>query len=251
MTAITQSPERAMLERLGLGLQRPRAILCISAHWETNGVTHLTAGDAPRTIHDFRGFPPELYAVRYEAPGAPWLVERAIDILQPHPAAADDSWGFDHGVWGVLSLLFPSESIPTVAMSLDRAVPPSSHLALGERLSALREEGVMIVGSGNIVHNLALYGATRGTVPAWADRFQARITCAVRDGNLAALTAFAPDDSDAAAAVNSAEHYLPLLYTVGARLPGDAVAAFNDTIDGSLSMTSYLIGDAEDVAAVQ
>lgn len=251
MTMITDNPERAALAALGAALPRPRAILCISAHWETHGRTHLTAGNAPRTIHDFRGFPPELYAVRYAAPGAPWLVDRAAGLIGGDAALADDAWGFDHGTWGVLELLFPGENIPTVAMSLNRDLAMPEHLALGARLAPLRDEGVMIVGSGNIVHNLALWRQSQGTVPAWATAFQARINRAVLADDRPVLTDFATDDAEASAAVNSAEHYLPLLYTVGARLPGDEVTVFNDTVDGSLSMTSYLLGSPALRASLQ
>lgn len=244
MTVITDSPARRELAALGQRLARPAAILCISAHWETRGGTRLTSGSAPRTIHDFRGFPPELYAVTYPAPGSDGLVRRAIELLGADRAAPDDSWGFDHGTWGVLDLLFPGAYLPTVAMSLDMTLPPDRHLALGRALAPLRDEGILIVGSGNVVHNLALWRQSAGTVPEWARDFQQRINRAVQAGDDEALTRFTAEDQAAAAAVNSGEHYLPLLYPCGARLPGDAVQVFNDTIDGALSMTSYLIGHA-------
>jgi len=243
MTVITDNPERAALAALGKVLPRPRAILCISAHWETRGRTHVTADEAPRTIHDFRGFPAELFARQYPAPGVPDLVERIAALIGEESLARDTNWGFDHGTWGVLDLLFPGEYLPTVAMSLDRSLTPDQHLALGAALAPLRDEGVLIVGSGNVVHNLSLYRATMGTVPDWADTFRNRINAAVAGDDHAALTRFPADDQPAAAAINSAEHYLPLLYAVGARLPGDEVGVFNDTVDGALSMTSYLIGD--------
>lgn len=145
----------------------------------------------------------------------------------------------------MLDLLFPGEYLPTVAMSLDRALPPEAFLALGEALAPLRDEGVMIVGSGNVIHNLALWRQSAGTVPDWADAFRNRITRAVETHDAVALTRLTPDDREAAAAVNSAGHYLPLLVAIGARLPGDAVGTFNDSIDGALSMTSYLLGDTK------
>jgi len=141
-----------------------------------------------------------------------------------------------------MDLLFPGEYLPTVAMSVDMTLPPERHLALGGALAPLRAEDVLIVGSGNVVHNLALWRRTAGTVPDWADDFRHRINRAVVENDTATLTSFPADDGQAAAAVNSAEHYLPLLYAVGARLPDDAVAVFNDTIDGALSMTSYRFG---------
>ena len=252
MTVITDSPERRAMATVGEGLlaslPRPRAILCVTAHWETSGRTHLTTGDAPRTIHDFRGFPPELYAVTYPAPGADWLVQRVIALAGADKVAGDDSWGFDHGVYGVvLPLLgWPENNgadIPTVAMSLNRSLSPAEHLALAARLAPLRDEGVLIVASGNVVHNLALYRQSVGTVPGWARGFQDRINAALLAGDDTALTHFTPDDEAAAKAINSGEHYLPLLYAAGARLPGDGVGVFIDTVEGALSMTSVLFGD--------
>ncbi|MCJ2186387.1 4,5-DOPA-extradiol-dioxygenase [Novosphingobium beihaiensis] len=243
MTMITENPERRYLEWLGPRLPRPEAILTVTAHWETNGAAHITDGDHPRTIHDFRGFPEELYRKHYAAPNAPALQARIEELAGPGRVVRDTSWGFDHGVWGVLAMLYPDADIPVVAMSVDRAMGAEAHLELAQRLAPLRGEGVMIVGSGNIVHNLALYRSTMGTVPEWADDFRNRINAAVVANDHAALTRFSADDKAAAAAINSAEHYLPLLYAVGARLPGDEVAVFNDSIDGALSMTSYLFGD--------
>lgn len=244
MTVISDVPERRALEKLGLALPRPQAILVISAHWETHGATHVTEGAQPRTIHDFRGFPAELYAIHYAAPGSPQLVARVEELLGQGRVMRDDSWGFDHGAWGVARPMFPLADIPMVEMSLDRSLTMAQHLAIGAALAPLRDEGVLIVGSGNVVHNLALYGQSRGTRPLWADEFRTRINRAVTGNDHEALTHFAVDDDAAHKAINSAEHYLPLLYAVGARLPGDDVAIFNDTLDGALSMTSVLIGDA-------
>ena len=229
-------------------MPRPRAILCITAHWETAGKSHLTVGDAPRTIHDFRGFPPELYAVSYPAPGADWLVERVVALAGDSLATGDSGWGFDHGVYGVVLPLLGwpahyASDVPTVAMSLNRSLSPDDHLALAARLAPLRDEGVLIIASGNVVHNLALYARSVGTVPDWAREFQDRVNAALQAGDTRALTHFSPDDEAAHLAINSGEHYWPLLYAVGARLPGDGVAIFNDTVDGALSMTSVLYGD--------
>lgn len=243
MTVITDGPERRSWQALGKTLPRPTAILVISAHWETTGRIHLTAGDAPRTIHDFGGFPQELYAIQYPAPGSDWLLGRVEALLGSDRVVRDESWGFDHGAWGVIQPMFPGADVPMVEMSLDRALTPEQHLATARTLAPLRDEGVLLVGSGNVVHNLRLWRQFAGTRPDWAVRFQQRINAAVAADQTTALTAFAPDDESASAAINSAEHYLPLLYAVGARLPGDAVGVFNDTIDGALSMTSYLIGD--------
>lgn len=250
MTMITDNAERTILGALGKVLPRPKAVLCITAHWETHGAVHVTADAQPPTIHDFRGFPPELYAMQYPAPGVPELVERVAALVGEARINRDTTWGFDHGTWGVLDLLFPGEYLPTVAMSLNRSLTPDEHLAVGAALAPLRDEGVLIVASGNVVHNLALYRPTKGTIPAWADLFRDRINAAVTADDHAALTHFSAADEPAAAAINSGEHYLPLLYAVGARLPGDQVGIFNDTVDGALSMTSYLFGDPAPLTAL-
>ncbi len=249
MTVISDVPERAAWVALGAALPRPRAIVVVSAHWQTQGKTHVTIGAQPRTIHDFRGFPDELFAMQYPAPGSDPLVARIEELLGPDRVARDDSWGFDHGAWGVLQPMFPAADIPLVAISLDRTLDAEAHIALGRALAPLRDEGVLIVGSGNVIHNLALWRQYAGTQPEWAVEFQRRINAAVIADDHAALTQFAPDDQAAAAAINSAEHYLPLLYVVGTRLPGDAVGTFNDTVSGALSMTSYVIGDTAALAA--
>ena len=244
MTTISDNPERRAIEALGARLPKPEAVLCVTAHWETSGRTHLTTGPAPRTIHDFRGFPQELYEVTYPAAGSAALEQRIVELLGQDRVRRDPDWGFDHGVWGVLRPLFPEADVPIVAMSLDRTLTPAAHLEAAAQLAQLRHEGVMIVASGNVVHNLALWRQSAGTQPEWAVRFQQRINRAVTTGDLAALADFDAGHGDAAAAVNSAEHYLPLLYAAGARLPEDDVAVFNDTINGALSMTSYLLGNA-------
>jgi len=243
MTAITDGPERRAWQALGKVLPRPKAILVVSAHWETQGKVHLTAGDTPRTIHDFGGFPQELYDIQYPARGAAWLLDRVEALLGADRVERDESWGFDHGAWGVVQPMFPAADIPMVEMSLDRAMTPAQHLATARALAPLRDEGVLIIGSGNVVHNLRLWRHFAGTQPDWAVEFQHRINAAVIADETTRLTDFAPSDEAASAAINSGEHYLPLLYAVGARLPGDAVGVFNDTVDGALSMTSYLIGD--------
>ena len=248
MTVISDVPERAAWVALGTALPRPKAILVVSAHWQTQGKTHVTVGAHPRTIHDFRGFPDELFAVQYPAPGSDELVARIEELLGPDRVTRDDSWGFDHGSWGVILPMFPAADIPLVQLSLDRALEADAHIALGRALAPLRDEGVLIVGSGNVIHNLALWRQYAGTRPEWAVEFQTRINAAVTADDRAALTRFAPDDQAAAAAINSAEHYLPLLYIVGARLPGDDVGIFNDTVSGALSMTSYVIGDTAALA---
>ena len=244
MTVMSDVPERRALEALGHALPRPRAILVISAHWETQDAIHLTAAENPRTIHDFRGFPDELYAIHYGAPGSAWLVDRVVALLDADRVVRDESYGFDHGSWGVVRPMFPDADVPLVEMSIDRGLTFAEHLALGTALAPLREEGVLLIGSGNIVHNLAMWRETAGTRPKWAVEFGQRIVEAIIADDREALSGFSRYDRSAALAVNEAEHYIPLLYAVGARLPGDEIAIFNDTLDGALSMTSVLIGDA-------
>lgn len=243
MTTISDVPERRAWQKLGAVLPRPRAILAITAHWETQGRTHLTAGPSPRTIHDFRGFPQALHDVRYPAPGSPELIARIGALVGADRIEADSSWGFDHGAWGVVLPMYPQADIPMVAMSLDRALAPAEHHALGTALAPLRDEGVLIVASGNIVHNLALDRVAAGAQLDWAEDFRRRSNAAILAGDDAALIDLAPDDEPARKAVNSGEHYLPLLYALGARRPGDGTALFNDTLEGALSMTAVLIGD--------
>lgn len=250
MTVISDVPERRAFQALGPALPRPRAILVVSAHWETRGATHLTAGANPRTIHDFRGFPDELYAINYAAPGADWLLDRIGELMGEVRILRDSDWGFDHGAWGVVQPMYPDADIPLVEMSIDRNLRFEEHLAVGELLAPLRDEGVLIIGSGNIIHNLSLWRQTAGTVPDWAAEFRERLNAAILADDRAALTSFAPDDRAAALAINAAEHYLPLLYVIGARLPGDDAAIFNDTLDGSLSMTSVFLGDTRMIAKV-
>lgn len=244
MTVITDNAARDGFIALGKALPRPSAILCISAHYQTQGAAHVTGGAHPRTIHDFRGFPQELFDMQYPAPGSEALVDRVIALAGSGAVERSESWGFDHGTWGVLQPMFPACDVPTVAMSLDRSLDGEGHLALAARVAPLRDEGVLIVGSGNVIHNLSMWYEWARETPADILDFGQRVIDAVIAGDHAALTRFSPDDKAAALSINSAEHYLPLLYAAGARLPGDAVGVFNhDTADG-LPMVSFVIGDA-------
>jgi len=251
MTVISDVPERRAMQALGAVLPRPAAILAITAHWETHSHSHLTAGPRPRTIHDFRGFPKELYAIDYPAPGSPQLIDRISELVGSERIRPDETWGFDHGAWGVVQPMFPAADIPLVAMSLDRSLDMGGHLALGEALAPLRDEGVLIVASGNIIHNLALWRGSAGTRPHWAEEFRNRINDAILADDRDALVHFGPEDEAAQLAINSGEHYLPLLYAVGARQPGDSATLFSDTLDGSLSMTSVLFGDPGLIERIQ
>jgi 4,5-DOPA dioxygenase extradiol len=231
---------RAWVET-GRSLPRPKAILCVSAHWETTG-TQVTAMDQPQTIYDFYGFPPELYAFQYPAPGSPALARRIQELVKPASVAEDLSWGLDHGSWSVLSRLFPRADVPVVQLSLDRGINPQAHYDLGRKFGALREEGFLIIGSGNVVHNLGRM-AWEDTAFPWAAEFDGRIKEWILAGNHEALIGYQAQGSSAALAINSAEHYKPLLYVLGATRPGESVRFFVEKVTlGSISMRSFIIG---------
>jgi len=229
---------------LGSTLPRPRAVLAISAHWYITG-TAVTAMDSPRTIHDFGGFPRELFAVRYPAPGDAALAARVQQLLAPLPVSADSTWGLDHGTWSVLCHLFPQADVPVVQLSIDETQPPSFHYALGVRLQPLRSEGILLLGSGDIVHNLHAYAWGRHPQAPydWALRFEGQVREALTRGDHAPLIDYATVGRDALLAVPTPEHYLPLLYVMGASLPGEAVSFPVEGMDGgSVSMLAVQFG---------
>lgn len=223
---------------------RPRAVLAVSAHWYIAG-TAVTAMATPRTIHDFGGFPRELFAVRYAAPGDPALAQRVAELLAPLPVEADHSWGLDHGTWSVLCHVFPQADVPVVQLSIDETRPPAFHYELGTRLRLLRDEGVLIVGSGDVVHNLEAYawGGRPAQPYDWALRFERTVRECLDAGDHAALIDYSAMGDDALLSVPTPEHYLPLLYTLGASYPGEAVSFPAEGIDGgSVSMLAVRFG---------
>lgn len=226
---------------------RPKAILMISAHWETQGLA-VTAAEHPQTIHDFFGFPQALFDVRYPAPGSPALAHRVADLLSPDPVDLHPTRGFDHGAWSVVGPMYPEADIPMVQLSLDRTKTAQQHYDLGRKLRPLRGEGVMIIGSGDIVHNLRAADFRRPESPEWADRFNAAAKRLIEQGDHQPLIDYAQLGEDAAQSINSAEHYLPLLYVLGAQEPGEHVSFFNDDVFAAISMTSLAVG-AEELAA--
>jgi 4,5-DOPA dioxygenase extradiol len=229
---------------LGQALPRPRSVMCVSAHWYGAG-TAVTAMAAPVTIHDFGGFPRELYAVSYPAPGDPALAERVATILQPTTVQLDHEWGLDHGTWSVLRHVFPLADIPVIQLSIDARQPAAFHHELGRRLAPLREDGVLVIGSGNIVHNLALYAWRRYDAPPfdWALRFEQEVERLLLSGADAALIDYGTISADAALAVPTPDHYLPLLYVLGQRGAGEPVSFPVQGIDGgSISMLTVRIG---------
>ena|SRR5947209_56674 len=229
---------------LAAAMPRPRAILMISAHWYLPG-THVTAMPQPRTIHDFGGFPRELYEVRYPAPGSPDLAARVQDLLAPVEVTRDERWGLDHGTWSVLVHAYPGADVPVVQLAIDETQPPAFHYALGKRLAPLRDEGVLIAGSGNVVHNLHAYawGRHPATQFDWAVRFEQQARALLNAGDHEPLVGYEALGSDAMLSVPTPDHYLPLLYVIGAQQPGDAVTYPVEGGDGgSISMLSVRIG---------
>lgn len=241
MNAIEDNAWSRGWAQAGQALPRPRAILMVSAHWETRGVA-VTAGTTPETIHDFGGFPQALFDARYPAPGDPDLARRVAGLLSPDPVALDERRGFDHGVWSVLAPMYPAADVPIVALSIDRTRPDRWHYEAGARLAALRDEGVMIVGSGDIVHNLRDVNFRTGATPDWAPRFNETAKQLIVTGDHDALIDYAGLGPDADLAINSAEHYLPLLYVLGAAGAGETPRFFNDDVFAGISMTSVLFG---------
>jgi 4,5-DOPA dioxygenase extradiol len=241
MNAVEENEFSRGWREAGRDLPQPKGILCVSAHWETEG-TQATAMDQPRTIYDFYGFPPELYATKYPAPGSPDLAKRVQELVEPETAALDQEWGLDHGAWSVLIRLFPKADIPVVQLSLDIHKNPQAHYDLGKRLSPLRDEGILIVGSGNIVHNLRMVEWS-DTAFDWAVEFDAKVKQWILDDVHMPLIRYQDGGREAALAINSAEHYKPLLYALGAKEPGEPVSFFNEKVTmGSMSMRSLRIG---------
>lgn len=227
-------------------LPRPESILCISAHWFTRG-TAVTAMARPKTIHDFGGFPQALFDVQYPAPGDPALAKRVQRLLAPAGVALDHDWGLDHGAWSVLAHAYPDASVPVVQMSIDATQPARYHYALGQQLAPLRDEGVLILGSGNVVHNLGVLNRAEGT-PAfdWAQRFNDRVRGFLGTGDHASLVGYTALGEDAQLSVPTPEHYLPLLYIAALQNPEEPLAFAVDGIElGSISMLSVVIGEPE------
>jgi 4,5-DOPA dioxygenase extradiol len=236
---------RALGREFGVSLPRPSLILCISAHWLTEG-WWLTGMAQPRTIHDFGGFPQELFAQQYPAPGAPEAVAEISAALRNPPVGIDThEWGFDHGAWSVLKPMFPAADIPVVQLSMDYARPPREHFALGEQLRGLRDRGVLVVATGNTVHNLRAMrrGVPDGQAYDWAVEFDAMVKRKVEQGDLAGLADFQQLGELARLAHPTYDHYLPLLYAAGAAEPGEPVRFFNESYQGaSIAMRSMLWG---------
>jgi 4,5-DOPA dioxygenase extradiol len=243
MNAIEDNAYRRSWGALGKRLRRPKAILCVSAHWETRGV-YVTGSEHPDTIHDFNGFPRALFDVRYPAPGSPELARRVADLLDPVRVHIDANRGLDHGAWGVLQPMYPEADIPVVQLSLSVLQPGAWHYDLARELAPLRDEGVLVVASGNIVHNLRLFKYKDAAPLDWASRFDEDVAEHIATGHHDGLLGYETLGSDALLAIPSPEHYLPLLYVLGMQREDDPVEFFNDEVRSALSMRSVLIGHA-------
>lgn len=229
---------------LGSSLPRPRAVLCISAHWYLPA-TLVTAMDLPRTIHDFGGFPRELHQVNYPAPGDAELAHRVQELLAPLRVALDNSWGLDHGTWSVLVHVYPEADVPVVQLSIDETQPAAFHFELGTRLAPLRDEEILIVGSGNLVHNLHTYawGMHMPEPYDWAVRFETLAREFMTSGHFEPMIDYESLGRDALLAIPTPDHYLPLLYVLGARRDDEAITFPVQGVDGgSVSMLTVQVG---------
>ncbi len=239
MNAISDNPYAKKWNAIGRELPKPSAVLAVSAHWYVEE-TAVTAMRAPRTIHDFGGFPQPLYEVRYPAPGDPHLAQRVRDLLAPVVSVGmDDRWGLDHGAWSVLMHVFPQADVPVVQLSIDETQPPQVHYDLGQRLAPLRDEGVLILGSGNVVHNLHAFAWGGHPVEPfdWAQRFENRVRELLLRRDDAPLIDYESLGRDALLCVPTPDHYLPLLYVLGARRESDTITFPVEGLDGgSVSM---------------
>jgi len=250
MNAVQQNRYTESWRVIGTQTPKPKAILAISAHWFVSG-TGVTVTTSPRTIHDFGGFPQELYEVQYPAPGDPQLALRVQRLLKPIPVKLDDSWGLDHGTWSVLCHAYPNADIPVVQLSIDASQPPVFHYAVGKLLAPLREEGILIVGSGNLVHNLRAYAWGRELQEPydWAVRFEAQARQMMLAGELVPLVDYAKLGRDAMLSIPTAEHYLPLLYVLGTKQSGEIITFPVEGIEGgSISMLGVRVGELPDAA---
>jgi 4,5-DOPA dioxygenase extradiol len=230
-------------------LSRPKAILCISAHWETQGA-RVTAMDKPRTIHDFGGFPRELYEAQYPAPGSKWLAQEVKNAVQKAAVTFDNEWGLDHGCWSVISRMYPDADVPVVQLSMDTSWPAQEHYGLARELAPLREKGVLIVGSGNLVHNLGLV-EFRGDSKSdfnkpfgfdWAIEANELFKKLINDERHDKLIDYQSLGKSVRLAIPTPEHYLPMLYALALKEEGESGTFFNDVpVAGSLTMTSFVV----------
>lgn len=244
MNALMNNRYTEAWRAVGRSVPRPKAILSISAHWYVPG-TGVTISTAPRTIHDFGGFPPELYRVLYPAPGDPELARRIQKLLAPLPVVLDDNWGLDHGTWSVLRHVYPNADIPVVQLSIDESQSAAVHFEIGKKLAPLRSEGVLIVGSGNLVHNLHTYAWGRHTVDPydWAVHFETMAREMMSAGEYRPLIDYETLGREAILSIPTPDHYLPLLYVLATRQNSEQITYPVEGVDGgSISMLTAQIG---------
>jgi 4,5-DOPA dioxygenase extradiol len=244
MNAVTENVYTAAWRRIGTLIPKPKAIFSISAHWFVPGLG-VTVSTSPRTIHDFGGFPQELYAVQYPAPGDPELARRVQEMLAPLPVVLDNSWGLDHGTWSVLRHVYPDADIPVVQLSIDETQPASFHFEVGQKLAPLRGENVLIVGSGNLVHNLHAYAWGRHMPDPydWAVRFETDAKEMMLAGEYQPLVQYEKLGPNAMLSIPTPDHYLPLLYVIATAQQRESITFPVKGVDGgSISMLSVRIG---------
>lgn len=244
MNAIEENEFVKRFREIGAEIPRPTAILCISAHWETRG-TFVTSMEKPEIIHDFGGFPRELYEVEYPAPGSPEMAREVMEIVTKTKIEPDYQWGLDHGAWSVIKHLYPDASVPVVQLSLDYTKPAEYHYQLAQELSPLREKGVLIIGSGNMIHNLRLAAWDKlydNFAYDWAIDADTRMKKFMQEENHQVLIDYTAQGEPFHLAIPTPEHYLPLLYILALKEKQESITLFNDkTVAGSLSMTSLKI----------
>ena len=244
MNAIEENEFVASFRQLGKEVIKPKIILCISAHWETKG-TKVTAMQNPPTIHDFGGFPQALFDVQYPAPGSPELARVTKEIITKTDVELDTHWGLDHGAWSVIKHMYPNADVPVIQLSLDYTKPPKYHYELAQQLETLRHKGVLIVGSGNVVHNLRKVKWDKlndAYAWDWAEETNEKIKSFIVDGNHQALIDYGKQGTSFALSIPTPEHYLPLIYILGLKDKKESIDLFNDkTVGGSIGMLSLRI----------
>lgn len=246
MNGIEQNEFSLQWQTQGREIPTPKAVLVISAHWLTNG-THITAMDHPKTIHDFGGFPQELFAVQYPAPGDPLLAKETSELIKSTNVGLDHDWGLDHGAWSVVKHMYPKADIPVLQLSIDYSKPASYHYNLAKELMTLRKKGVLIIGSGNMVHNLRMVAWDKFNVPNygydWAIEMHELFKKKITDGDHKALQQYESLSKSAKLAVPTPDHYYPLMYALGLQAKKEEPVFFNDKlVAGSLNMTSVKFG---------
>ncbi|MFA7227627.1 MAG: 4,5-DOPA dioxygenase extradiol [Melioribacteraceae bacterium] len=241
MNAIEENEFSGAWENAGRELPQPKAIMCISAHWFVNELA-VTAAGAPDIIYDFYGFPEELYEVKYSAPGSPEFARETSDLLRGDNAKMDSARGLDHGAWSVLCRMFPEAKIPVYQLSINAGMPAEYHFEIGRKIRALRRRGVLLIGSGNIVHNLRLMNFLNNPYD-WAEAFDDRVKNLIEKREFKSLVEYSKFGKEAALSIPTPDHYYPLLYILGAAEGGEEIRFFTEAVTlGSISMRSLIIG---------